>query len=164
MPYNAGIVPIDDRLRAALERALAEAHASLEPELRTLALELTDASAASLASAAEALDRAPTLGGVLHALVDAAAPYADRIGLFLVRDGRVRPWQVRGVSETALSNPRDDRAATFPLTVGGRVVAILYAESAPAHAGGVRALELLARYAGRLLESMTLRTALGIAR
>lgn len=164
MPYNDRIVSIDDRLRDALERALGEAHTSLEPELRTLAHELTDATTAALASAAEAFDRAPTLAGVLHALVDAAAQHADRVGLFLVRDGRVRPWQLRGVDETALASARADRTTTFPLAVGGRVVAILYAESAPPRAGGVRSLDVLTRYAGRLLESMTLHTALGIAR
>lgn len=164
MPYNGRIVSIDDRLRDALERALAEARISLEPELRTLTHELTEATTAALASAAEAFDRAPTLAGVLHALVDAAAQHADRVGLFLVCDGRVRPWQLRGVDETALAGAHADRTTTFPLAVGGRVVAILYAESAPPRAGGVGALDLLTRYAGRHLEAMTLHTALGISR
>lgn len=159
-----GIVSIDDRLRDALERALVEARASLEPELRTLTHELTDATTAAIASAAEAFDRAPSLAGVLHALVDAAAQHADRVGLFLVRDGRLRAWELRGLDETALASARADHTTTFPLAVGGRIVAILYAESAPPRAGGVGFLDLLTRYAGRQLESMTLHTALGIGR
>lgn len=153
---------IDDRLRDALERALAEARASLEPELRTLARELSDARMAALASGAQALDRADSLTAVLHALVDAAAQHADRIGLFLVKDGRIRPWQLRGVDEAAVSSGRTDGATTFPVTVGGTVVAILYAEATTGRADGDRSLDVLTRYAGRLLESMTLHMALGV--
>lgn len=162
MPYNGHIVSIDGRLRDALERVLADARASLEPELRTLAHELSDARAAAVASSAQALDEAESLTQVLHALVDAAAQQADRVGLFLVTDGRVRPWELRGVDETMLSSARTDGTTTFPLTVGGRVVAILYAEAAAARPGGGRSLDVLTRYAGRRLESMTLHMALGI--
>jgi hypothetical protein len=155
-------VSIDGRLRDALERVLAGARASLEPELRTLADELSDARTAALASSAQALDEAGSLTEVLHALVDAAAQHADRVGLFLVTEGRVRPWQLRGLDETTLSSVRTDGATTFPVTVGGKVVAILYAEAAAGRAGGSRSLDVLTRYAGRRLESMTLHMALGI--
>jgi len=158
VPYNDGIVPTDDRLRDALERALAEARARLEPDLRALTHELAEAVPATLASATEALDRSASLAEVLRALVSAAAQYADRVGLFLVHDGRVRPWQLSGVDETTVWTADEDRAAAFPVAVGGEVVAILYAD-APALPA---ALETLTRYASRLLESKTLHMALGI--
>lgn len=160
MPYNGGIVSTDERLRDALECALADARARLEPELRTLTHELSDAAAARLASAAEALDRADSLAEVLRTLVGAAAQYADRIGLFLVRDGRVRPWHLHGVAEEALSTADADGVATFPITVGNRVVAILYTDAPHVRAGS---LDVLTRYTGRLLEAKTLHMALGIA-
>jgi hypothetical protein len=158
VPYNDGIVSTDDRLRDALERALADARARLEPDLRALTHELADAVPATLASGAEALDRAGSLAEVLRALVSTAAEYADRVGLFLVRDGRVRPWQLSGVDETTVWTADADRAAAFPIAVGGEVVAILYADAPASRA----ALDVLTRYAGRLLESKTLHMALGI--
>ncbi|MBI2187802.1 MAG: hypothetical protein HYU37_11910 [Acidobacteria bacterium] len=153
---------IHDRLHDALERALAGLRAGLEPELRTLAHELPDTATAVLASAAEAIDRAGSLAGTLHALVEAAVPYADRVGLFLVRDGRVRAWRLNGVEEAAVTTTRTDRMTRFPISVDGSVVAILYAEGADARAGGIPALDLLTRYTGHLLESITLHAALGL--
>lgn len=161
MPYNGGIVSIDTSLHDALERALADARARLEPQLRTLAHELSGARTAAIASSAQALDEAASLSAVLDALVGAAAQYADRVGLFLMTDGRVRPWQLRGVDAAALSSPRSDDAVSFPVTVGGTTVAVLYAEAAAGVASG-SALDVLTKYAGRRLESMTLRMALGI--
>jgi len=179
VPYNDSIVSSDDRLRDALERALADARTQLELELRTLTHELSDAAATTLASAAGALDRGASLAEVLRALVDTSATYADRVGLFLIRDGRVRPWRLVGLAADALppsleaaadlsraretdgrSNAGGDRESTFPVTVGGRVVAILYADAAAPRTG---ALEVLTRYAGHVLESRTLHMALGIA-
>ena len=150
---------IDDRLHAALDRALAEARARLEPDLRALTHELSDSAATSLVSAAEALDRAGSLGDLLRSLIGAAAQYAERVGLFLVRDGRVSPWHLNDIDAEALSTADADRIAAFPLTVGGHVVAILYAD-APASRAGV--LDVLTRYAARLLETKTLHMALGI--
>jgi hypothetical protein len=159
VPYNGGIVSPDDRLRTALDRALAEARAHLEPDLRALTHELTETAATALVSAAEALDRAGSLGEVLRALVAAAGTYAERVGLFLLRDGRVLPWHLNGIDVTTLSTTDVDSVTAFPLTVGGQVVAILYADAPASRAG---ALDVLTRYAARLLESKTLHMALGI--
>ena len=150
----------DDRLRDALDRALAEARAHLEPNLRVLTHELSDTTVAALLSGAEALDRAVSLGDVLRALVGAASQAAERVALFLVRDGRVRPWHLNGVDVTALSTADADRVAAFPVTVGGQVVAILYADAAASRTAG---LDVLTRYAGRLLEAKTLHMALGVS-
>lgn len=159
MPYNGGIVSTDDRLRDALERALAEVRARLEPDLRALTHELSDGAAATLASAAEALDRARSLGDVLDALVGAARQYTDRVGLLIVRDGSVRTWRQNGIGEDALSTANTDAVMTFPIAVGGEVVAILSAGAGPSTAP---VLAVLTRYAGRVLESKTLHMALGM--
>jgi GAF domain-containing protein len=155
-------VPHDHRLDDALARALAGARASFELELRTLAHELPETTAAALASAAHALDRAGSLSATLRALVERAGHYADRVGLFLVRDDRVRAWRLDGVAESALTCAKTDGTTSFPVVVGGRVVAVLCAESTTPRAGGVHALNVLTRYAGRLLESITLQAALGL--
>ena len=149
-----------DRFDDALDRALADARASLESDLRAVTHELSDAAVTALASSAEALDRAASLADVLRGLLDAASGYADCAGVFLVRDGGVRPWRLNGVDERALSSIQVDHATTFPVVVGGQTVAILYAEGGAPRAG---ALDVLTRYAGRLLESRTLHLALGIA-
>lgn len=50
----------------------------------------------------------------------------------------------------------------FPVTVGGRVVAILYADAAQSAKPWPVMLEVLTRHASRLLESMTLHKAVGL--
>jgi len=58
-------------------------------------------------------------------------------------------------------------AITTPLTVGGAVVAILYADGPDADSSGEplwpARLDVLARYAGRMLESITIRQAAGLS-
>jgi len=164
VPYNGRIVSFDDRLRDALDRALAGTRAELERDVRALAEELQHAAqaqpqTAGLASAIQKLDGAGSLSDVLHALLDGAAEHADEVGLFLVRDGRVRPWRRRGADAAGPTAPAADSATAFPVTVGGQVVAILYVDRLRSASA---AIEVLTRYAGRLLESMTLHTALGL--
>lgn len=186
MPYNGGIVSFDDRLRDVIDRALAEARANLEHEVRALAHELGDsmadersraaaaavdelrrswdASMAELVSAADAFDNAGSLAEVLHALFDGARRCADRVGIFLVNNGRLRPWRLEGLDLAAMAASGADYA-TFPIIVGGSVVAILYADvprADGAPAGRAAMLDVLARHASRLLESMTLHKALGL--
>jgi len=81
---------MNERFHDALDRALADARERLELEPRTLTHELSDAATTSRAAAAESLDRAASLADVPGALVDASTAYADRAGLFLIREGRVR--------------------------------------------------------------------------
>jgi hypothetical protein len=55
----------------------------------------------------------------------------------------------------------------MPVTVGGAVVAILYADGPDADKNGEphwpARLDVLARYAGRMLESITIRQAAGLS-
>jgi hypothetical protein len=158
VPYNGSIVSTHDRLGDALDRALADARARLEPDLRAVTHEVSEAVRATLSSATEEFDRAGSLGAVLRALVAAAGRHAERVGLFLVNDGRVRPWQLSGIDETTIWAGDTNRATAFPVAIGGEVVAILYADAPASRA----ALEVLTRYAGRVLESKTLHMTLGI--
>lgn len=157
MPYNDGIVSFDDRLRDALDRALAGARADLERDLSALAREIIDAT--DLAADTRALDEAVSLADVLRALLNQAGRRAERAGMFLVTEGRVRPWPLRGAGADVLQAAEGGHG-TFPIVVGGRVVAILSAD--PLRPESAAALDSLARYAGRLLESMTLHKALGL--
>ena len=62
------------------------------------------------------------------------------------------------------SGARD--AIALPITVAGAVVAVLYADGTHADAGRVKdslaALEIVARHAGRVLEALTVRQAVGL--
>jgi len=185
VPYNGGIVTFDDRLRDTLDRAFAGARANLAHDVLTLAHELADTTAdergraaaaeidelrrsggaamAELATATRALDSAGSLGDVLQTLVDSARRYVDRVALVVVRDGRWHPWTGEGTTEGVEAN----RAATFPLTVGGRVVAVLHVDAAQAGDGVPSSrwsatLDVLTAHASRVLESMTLYKSLGL--
>ena len=112
-----------------------------------------------LAAAIHALDEAPSLAGVLQALVQCAGRHADGVTVFLVKEGRLREW--RPDAGRLRSSGADGDAmptATFPVIVGGRVVAILRAEVV--HQPAI--LDVLTCHASRVLESMTLHKALGL--
>lgn len=176
MPYNGGIVILDERLGHALDRALAGARAKLEDDVRALSDEAVDelhgsfdATMAELASDIHALDSAQTLREVLDVLVDSARRHVDRVGLFLIKEGRLRPWRLKGIERREgleVAQKTDARQAlTFPLAVGGCVVAILYADNAHADVPSSRwsaAVDVLTRHASRVLESITLHQALGL--
>jgi hypothetical protein len=129
--------------------------------------------------AIRALDEARSLTAVLDTVVERAAAAASRAGVLLVRADRVRSWRddeqldvplaetgivaeaVRtrvGASTTAggtMAPPfvgvtvgADVHA--FPLSLSGEVVAVLYAEG-----GNAATLEILARHAASVLESLT---------
>lgn len=103
---------------------------------------------------------------MLADLTTAAGHVADRAALFVVRSGRLRLWRYTGFDPASLSETASAR--TYPLIVGGRVVAVLHAEAVH-QAAGSRAidgwpdlLDVLASYAARVIESMTLHHALGL--
>lgn len=166
MPYNDGIVTSEAQFRDALVRSLAGGSSGPEPvELRTAAVTAADELAA-VAEACRTLDRAAALGGALDDLTRAAARLAGRAALFVVRNGRLQLRRSDGFDSASAGPAASARA--FPLIVGGRVVAVLYAESlndgGESMAAGRRRdlLDVLASHAGRVLESMTLHRALGL--
>lgn len=141
VPYNGRTVASEDR-EYTLDRSAAEQCA---------------AEAAGLAAELHALDEARSLSGVLHALVDAAQRRADYVALFLVNGPKRRRWRVEGAADGG-----SRCSLTFPLNVGGRVVAVLHAETAAPDGSAAPMLDILTCHASRVLESMTLHTALGL--
>jgi len=111
---------------------------------------------AELADATHAIDDAGSLAEVLDTLIGCARRQAGRAALMVVRNGRLAPW--RAPDSIAIPD-----AVTFPVNVGGRTVALVSAAAADVSAGDrSSALDVLACHAGRVLESMTLHTALGL--
>ncbi|OFW14595.1 MAG: hypothetical protein A3F70_06625 [Acidobacteria bacterium RIFCSPLOWO2_12_FULL_67_14] len=154
------------QFRDALVRSLAGGRSDPEPAgLRTAAVAAAD-EVAAVAEACRTLGRASTLGGALDELPRAAARLAGRAALFVVRNGRLQLRRSHGFDSASASPTAFARA--FPLIVGGRVVAVLYAEFADQGSESVAAgrwrdlLDVLTSHAGRVLESMTLHRALGL--
>ena len=91
---------------------------------------------------------------------DEEGPFADALrgDRGIARGEQLPPF-------AAGSGPR--YAVTMPVTVGGAVVAILYADGADAdkelEPAWAARLDVLARYAGRMLESITIRQAAGLS-
>lgn len=190
MPYNGGIVTSDDRLREALDRTLAGLRVSLEEQVRALVRDVidtavdeqrcttaaremdelgrsSDADMAGLAEATHALDAAQSLGEVLNTLADSASHFVDRVAVFMVRSGRLSAWRVKAAAASLVQDAATRQVLTFPLTVGGRVVAILYVDSTHATHDGrsnrwPAMLDVLTCHASCVLESMTLHKALGL--
>src|SRR5215471_5730534 len=126
-----------------------------------------------------ALDAARSLTAVLDTLVERAAAAASRAGVLLVRADRVRSWRDNEPLDVPLAETgivadavRTRLAASTtaggtmsppfagvtvgaelhacPLSLSGDIVAILYAEG-----GNAATLEILARHAASILESLT---------
>ena len=83
----------------------------------------------------------------------------------------VEPGDVQGSRQPALPSFAQDagarHAVALPITVGGRVVAVLYADASPSSAPSAAsrwpaALEVLARHASRALEAMTVQQVTGL--
>lgn len=125
MPYNGGIVAIDDQIRNALDRALAEARAPLESALRELCSEMANvaveeraqqaraeidelrrsavASTAELDRVAEGirmLDDGRSLRQVLDTLTECTAGEVDRVALLLVKGERLSGWKLVAFGES----------------------------------------------------------------
>jgi hypothetical protein len=125
------------------------------------------------------LDDAVSLSAVLDTLVARASGEASRAGVLLVRADRLRGWRDEGqinvslaevdiVAEAVRTRQAASRTAVgtmtppftgaavaaelhaFPLSLSGDVVAVLYTEG-----GNPVTLEILARHAARVLESLT---------
>jgi hypothetical protein len=107
-----------------------------------------------LASDLHRLDEASTLVELLQWVVDCAQKRSTCSTLFIARGSALKPW--RGANDAVGSRTGHG----FPLNVGGRVVAVLFAD--PADAQARAAIDILTSYASRALESMTLQKALGL--
>jgi hypothetical protein len=84
----------------------------------------------------------------------------------------VEPRDAQGSRQPALplfaQNAGARHAVALPITVGGRVVAVLYADAPPSNAPSAASrwpatLELLARHASRALEAITVQQATGLS-
>jgi hypothetical protein len=174
-----GILAPEDRLRAALDRALADVRAAAQAEVdevrqsAELSTDLLRASAGRLADSICAIDEAPSLGAVLTVVAGCARLESGRASVILVKDGILSSYPLRReVSSdqarlaTSVADTRlpviEAEAAAFPITVGGHVVAVL-STAAPASTEVHNVLDLLVRHAGRVLEAMTVCQIAGLA-
>jgi len=122
-------------LQQIVERAVAQA---LDSQLPKLQAELVERVLAELPSPEESAAVAPSAGGsqllvqsvanvhagstqkeILRALLDAAAGYATRIALFVVKAGTAHGWQARGFGD-------EDVVKDFPLDMTAGPVAHAY--------------------------------------
>ena len=162
---------LDHRLRAALDRALADVRVAAQAEVdevrrsaeaSTSALRAT---AARLSDCVQAVDEAPSLGAVLTVLAGCARLEAGRASIVLVTNGSLSSYPTRAavggdqarVAMRAVQHGTaiiESDAAAFPVAVGGQVVAVLFV-AAPSSPDIQQALDLLTRHAGRVLEAMT---------
>ena len=132
---------LDNRLRAALDRALADVRAAAEAEVdevrrsAELSTATLRASAGRLSDCIHAIDEAPTLGSVLTVLAGCARLEAGRAGIVLVTNGMLAAYPSRAevpsdqarlaASATHQRTPVVEAdAAAFPIVVGGQVVAV----------------------------------------
>jgi hypothetical protein len=127
---------------------------------------------AQLAAGVRAMSQASSLTAVLQALMTAAGASGAISNVWLVRGQELQPWR-DDTSSTPLEpvaldaeNPiadaarskaaaRRDEVVALPLTLAGEVVAILVTASPQLPAPNADALEVLALYASRALESIT---------
>jgi hypothetical protein len=179
-------VTFDDRLRAALDRALADVREAAHAEREAAQAEVDEvrqsaeqsaaalrASAGRLSDCVQALDEAPSLGAVLTVLAGCARLEGGRAGIILVREGTLTAYPSRTevspeqghLATSAARNGApvvEAAGAAFPIALGGHVVAVL-STGAPSSPEVVGTLDLLARHAGRVLESMTICQITGLA-
>ena len=155
---------------AHADRDAAIAAASAVPAVR--AADNGDDPVAHLAAGVRALSGATTLTAVLRALIAAAETSGAMASIWLVRGQQLQPWRPNGASappeplaldadhpiadaaRSKASAQRDDVVA-LPLTLAGEVIAVLATASPDAAAPNAHALEVLALYASRALESIT---------
>jgi predicted component of type VI protein secretion system len=171
-------VTFEDRLRAALDRALADLREAAQADRDAAQAEVDEvrqsaeqssaalrASAGRLSDCIQALDEAPSLGAVLTVLAGCARLEAGRAGVILVRQGTLSAYPSRAevpreqhrLATSAVQNRApviEAEGAAFPIALGGEVAAVL-STGPPSSPEVVSTLDLLARHAGRVLEAMT---------
>jgi len=164
---------------AAREAAVQSAIAGISSAIGATRPPADEPDGKRILDAVRALDEARSLTAVLDTLVERAAAAASRAGVLLVRADRVRSWRDDEQLDVPLAETgivaeavRTRVAASttaggtmtppfvggtvgadvhaFPLSLSGDVVAVLYAEG-----GNAATLEILARHAASVLESLT---------
>ena len=125
-PADAGRYARD--VRGATDRVLEEVRASLDSTLRLLANTIaTDARASErrFFDAMRHMDEAPSMRGVLHALMEAVGGEAERSALLVMSQRRLRGWTSSGFPEAAA----DPMSLDLPSDPGGLVGAAIRAKS-----------------------------------
>ena len=100
-PYNKDIVTLDDHVRDAIERVLAQVRAPLDGTLRELAGTIAiEARAADVrvTDALRLLDEAASFGEVLTVLADCVGREVERSVVLVVASGRLKGWHSSGFS------------------------------------------------------------------
>lgn len=102
-PLRAWLQERHSALREQVTLTLSQDLARWEPDAELLArltaaatIGHTGESDAELGLGLDLLDSAPSQGEVLHRLLDALAPFADRAGLFILKQGLLSPFASRG--------------------------------------------------------------------
>ena len=161
------------------DAALAAAQAEREAAVAAAASAAVAASAGSaddlvahLSAGVRAMSQASSLTAVLQALMIAAGTPGAITSIWLVRGEELQSWRHDSASTPLdpialhADNPiadaarskavaRGDDVVALPLTLAGEVVAILVSASPQSPAPNADALEVLAMYASRALESIT---------
>ena len=154
-------MPLDDRLKRAVDSLGDKLRDELAKELATLDLtpQQDTAAVGRLADAIREIDRATSLTDILEALATAAKSDSSRAGVFVLGGGRLRSFRVFGLPEDIDQLPPDVKAAGLPLELAGAQIGAVYAD------GADRAMiEILVRFASRALEAMTaMKTARAVA-
>jgi len=174
---------MNDRL-ASLSRELDESRREVVVSRHELdsARGASAASLADLVRGVQDVDEAESLTDVFGRLIAAAQPHSKQASILLVHKEGLRAWTAPGsdsrgrvpdrgmsVASSAANERRrveSESAIAFPLSVGGEVIAVLYAEVGDALSPQRRiskdALDTLTRHAGRVLEAITVQQAAGL--
>jgi hypothetical protein len=165
--------------QADRDAAIAAAEAEREAAMATAAsaVHVSPAGAgddlvAQLAAGVRAMSQASSLTAVLQALMAAAGASGAIANVWLVRGQQLEPWRDEPssapldpiavdadnpIADAARSKAaaRRDEIIALPLTLAGEAVAVLVTASPQPPAPNADALEVLALYASRALESIT---------
>ena len=160
---DAAVAAAEAEREAAVAAAAASAVAAAPSD--------NDALVAHLSNGVRAMSQASSLTAVLQALMTAAGASGANGQMWLVRGHELQPWRHDSSSApldpiaTDADNPiaeaarskapaRRDEVVALPLTLAGEVVAVLVTASQQS-APNADALEVLALYASRAIESIT---------
>src|SRR3954466_7556965 len=115
-------MPLDDRLKRAVDALGDKLRDEIAKELSTLDLSPPHANTASIDRLADALreiDRATSLTDILEALATAVKTESTKAGVFLLSEGRMRSFRVFGLPEDIDVLPADVKASGLPLELAG---------------------------------------------
>ncbi len=128
-----------------------------------------DGASERLAGAVGSIGRGRSLSEILDALAASAAREAAQVDVWLVRGAQLRKWRGSdGDSALALQDAGSmgdavrsgtavvsGREAAVPVAMAGQVVAVIAASGSDSAAANSAALDVLAHYAARCLETLT---------